>query len=220
MISFNRAVEFLLGEGYVPDELVVLKHHSIRDNLLPRYYKEHKPGDVFKVIERDSVNTTNPNPRYIIQSVDTGKKYRAYAYHIQSADKPLVQVKKFEKRLRGPQKCANCGQVFSLDPPPGKKHRDHCPYCLSSVHIDVRPGDRGMWCGEGVPGDKDFKPSVLEPVGKIPIAGEPDIIKYICKKCGKVKYNVSAVDDNKELVNNLPIVDPPKRLKRYNTAKL
>ena len=29
----------------------------------------------------------------------------------------------------------------------GSGHRNHCPNCLSSLHVDVEPGDRASDCG-------------------------------------------------------------------------
>ncbi|MCJ7545146.1 MAG: RNHCP domain-containing protein, partial [Phycisphaerae bacterium] len=37
--------------------------------------------------------------------------------------------------------CEHCALVVSPDPG-GTAHRNHCPHCLWSVHLDLRPGDR------------------------------------------------------------------------------
>ena len=29
----------------------------------------------------------------------------------------------------------------------GSDHRNHCPNCLSSLHVDIEPGDRASDCG-------------------------------------------------------------------------
>ena len=40
--------------------------------------------------------------------------------------------------------CAACGRhVPALT---NGSYRNHCPHCLSSVHVDVRPGDRASDC--------------------------------------------------------------------------
>ena len=36
----------------------------------------------------------------------------------------------------------------------GSEHRNHCPNCLHSLHLDVEPGDRAADCG-----------GILEPIG-------------------------------------------------------
>ncbi len=42
--------------------------------------------------------------------------------------------------------CRVCGR---LCPPQnaGSDHRNHCPNCLSSLHVDSEPGDRAADCG-------------------------------------------------------------------------
>ena len=63
--------------------------------------------------------------------------------------------------------------------------RDHCPFCLSSKHLDVNPGDRSSDCG-----------GVLIPVDIE--KGKKDTYKiiYKCNKCGEIKKNKMAIDDN------------------------
>ena len=67
--------------------------------------------------------------------------------------------------------------------------RDHCNYCLSSKHVDINPGDRNSNCkGTLVPIDIEKSPK-----DKLKIV-------YKCNKCGEIKRNVMAVDDNYEKV--------------------
>ena len=63
--------------------------------------------------------------------------------------------------------------------------RDHCNHCLCSKHVDINPGDRKANCG-----------GVLEPIAIE--KGPKDKIKivYKCSKCGEIKRNVQANDDN------------------------
>ncbi len=65
--------------------------------------------------------------------------------------------------------------------------RDHCPYCLCSLHVDNNPGDRANNCL-----------GVLEPIDIE--KGKKDTLKivYKCNKCGIVKKNKAAIDDNYE----------------------
>lgn len=37
--------------------------------------------------------------------------------------------------------CKVCGKIV-VPSGAGSEHRNHCPYCLSSQHLDVEPGDR------------------------------------------------------------------------------
>ena len=63
--------------------------------------------------------------------------------------------------------------------------RDHCPYCLSSKHVDINPGDRLCDCH-----------GILKPIGIE--KGKKDTYKivYQCMKCNIIKKNVMAKDDN------------------------
>ena len=57
--------------------------------------------------------------------------------------------KTFEK---GYYKTHRCNDTFScrvcdrlvFPTPTGGDHRNHCPNCLSSLHVDQEPGDRGL----------------------------------------------------------------------------
>ena len=86
-------------------------------------------------------------------------------------------------------KCEVCdSKVEAL----GYTARDHCPTCLSSKHVDNNPGDRESNCG-----------GILNPIG-IEKAKKGDYkIIYKCEKCGIIKKNVAAIDDNKDLIIKL-----------------
>lgn len=77
--------------------------------------------------------------------------------------------------------CENCGkQVEKLH----TTSRDHCPYCLYSKHVDIKPGDRLNNCK-----------GLLKPVG-IEKHKSTFKILYICKKCKKTHKNIIANDDD------------------------
>ena len=81
--------------------------------------------------------------------------------------------------------CINCGnEVKAL----GYTARDHCPKCLYSVHVDINPGDRKADCG-----------GLLEPIAIENFKGNYKII-YKCQKCGMIKKNIMANDDNMDLI--------------------
>lgn len=85
--------------------------------------------------------------------------------------------------------CENCGRKVSKL---GYSCRNHCPYCLHSKHVDKNPGDRAEECH----GD-------LEPVS-LEIDGEKGyIIIFKCKKCGAIRRNKAAKDDNMDLIIKL-----------------
>lgn len=66
----------------------------------------------------------------------------------------------------------------------GYTARDHCPYCLSSKHVDIFPGDRENKCQ-----------GILKPIGIEKFKDTYKII-YKCEKCGSLHKNIMAKDDN------------------------
>ena len=42
--------------------------------------------------------------------------------------------------------CKVCGRPV-VPEGAGSKHRNHCPNCLTSLHVDIEPGDRASDCG-------------------------------------------------------------------------
>ena len=67
----------------------------------------------------------------------------------------------------------------------GSAHRNHCPYCLASLHLDVVPGDRAADCG-----------GVMEPVAVWVRKGGEWAVIHRCRACGALRSNRVAADDN------------------------
>lgn len=88
--------------------------------------------------------------------------------------------------------CEVCG---NLTKPLGYTARDHCPNCLSSKHVDNNPGDR----------DNDCK-GILKPIGLEKNKKGLYQIVYKCEKCGMIKKNIKANDDNNNLIIELSVV--------------
>lgn len=87
--------------------------------------------------------------------------------------------------------CENCGKkVDKL----GYTSRDHCPYCLCSKHVDCLPGDRMESC-HGI-----LKPMQVELDSK-----KGYVIVYKCSKCGAIRKNKAAEDDNMDLIIKLSV---------------
>ena len=78
--------------------------------------------------------------------------------------------------------CEHCGKQV---PKLGYTSRNHCPYCLYSKHVDVYPGDRKEECH-----------GLLEPIGVELNSKKGYVIVFRCQKCGKIRKNKSATDDN------------------------
>jgi rubrerythrin len=89
-----------------------------------------------------------------------------------------MEEKRFIKNDQG-FICKNCGRnVLHLS----KTSRNHCPYCLYSLHVDNNPGDRKNDCG-----------GLMEPIG-IEAGGKRGyVIIHKCTKCGVIKKNKAAV---------------------------
>lgn len=85
--------------------------------------------------------------------------------------------------------CENCGKKISKL---GYSCRNHCNYCLHSKHVDKNPGDRQEECQ----GD-------LEPIGIEITNRKGYVIIFKCKKCGAIRKNKAAKDDNLDLIIKL-----------------
>jgi hypothetical protein len=88
----------------------------------------------------------------------------------------------------------------------GTAHRNHCPNCLWSRHVDDEPGDRASDCQ-----------SSMEPIA-ITVRGDGEwVIIHRCRGCGVLHANRSAGDDNPLLLVRLavlPLAKPPFPLDR------
>ena len=84
--------------------------------------------------------------------------------------------------------CINCGKLVKRL---GYTARDHCPYCLVSLHVDINPGDRRNKChGLLIPIDIEKYKDTYK-------------IIYKCDKCGKLHKNIMAKDDDMEKIIEL-----------------
>ena len=85
--------------------------------------------------------------------------------------------------------CDFCGKkVEKL----GYTSRNHCPHCLHSKHVDIYPGDRAEQC------HGDLKPISVELNAK-----KGYVIVFRCEKCGAIRKNKAAEDDNMDLLIDL-----------------
>lgn len=70
--------------------------------------------------------------------------------------------------------------------------RNHCPYCLHSIHVDNMPGDRANNCH-----------GIMEPIEVRSDSKKGFIITFRCTKCGEIKNNKMADDDDYARVLNV-----------------
>lgn len=87
------------------------------------------------------------------------------------------ETKRFRKNDSG-FVCAHCGKTVL---PLGYSSRNHCPFCLWSLHVDVNPGDRAGEClGQ------------MEPVRVETDPRKGYVIIHRCTKCGAIRRNRAA----------------------------
>ena len=101
--------------------------------------------------------------------------------------------------------CKVCGRLV-VPTGAGSDHRNHCPNCLSSLHLDIEPGDREADCG-----------GIMDPVGVwVRKNGEWAII-HRCRRCGHLSSNRVAADDNPMKLMSIamkPLSQPPFPLEK------
>lgn len=101
--------------------------------------------------------------------------------------------------------CKVCGREV-VPEGAGSNHRNHCPNCLSSLHVDNEPGDRACDCG-------GYMDAIAVWVRK---NGEWAII-HRCRQCGAMSSNRVAADDNPMKLMSIamkPLASPPFPLER------
>lgn len=87
--------------------------------------------------------------------------------------------------------CVVCKKVVTPEGV-GGEHRNHCPHCFSSLHVDNEPGDRASNClGE------------MEAIAVWVRKNGDFALIHRCKKCGKLGSNGIAADDNPQKIIEL-----------------
>lgn len=96
--------------------------------------------------------------------------------------------------------CKNCGRLV-VPAGAGSDHRNHCPNCLASLHVDLEPGDRASDCG-----------GIMEPVA-VWVRGKGEwAVIHRCRRCGSFSSNRLAADDNPLMLMSIalrPLSSPP-----------
>lgn len=109
-------------------------------------------------------------------------------------------------------RCRKCRQFIGA-PASGGRHRNHCPNCLHSLHVDRKqPGDRRSECH-----------SLMQPRGIIERRNGEQMILHECLGCGKTQPTRVAADDNTLLLMRLepiglPLVVAPDLLAEEESA--
>ena len=106
-----------------------------------------------------------------------------------------------------PFSCKACGRLVTPQGA-GSLHRNHCPHCLCSLHLDNEPGDRAADCG-----------GVMDPIGVWVRKGGEWAIIHRCRRCGHLNSNRSAADDDPLKLMSIavkPLADPPFPLEQLD----
>lgn len=101
--------------------------------------------------------------------------------------------------------CRCCGRPVTPDGA-ASAHRNHCPNCLTSLHVDVEPGDRAADCG-----------GLMDPVAVWVRKGGEWAIVHRCRRCGAFASNRTAADDNPIKLMSIamkPLASPPFPIER------
>ena len=94
-------------------------------------------------------------------------------------------------------RCRHC-RLYVGVVPSGGRHRNHCPACLYSRHVDLAvPGDRASDCGGS-----------MAPIGAYTRPKGEHVIVHCCHDCGVERHNRIAADDDFTLVLQLPPATP------------
>lgn len=80
--------------------------------------------------------------------------------------------------------CIVCGGAVASNAP-GTKHRNHCPRCLWSRHVDDHIGDRRASCNQA-----------MEPIAVAAKGGGEWTVVHACTGCGQLRTNRVAGDDD------------------------
>lgn len=94
-------------------------------------------------------------------------------------------------------RCKHCG-YYAGPLRFGGRHRNHCPYCLYSLHVDGNtPGDRASTCR-----------SRMAPVGVFERRNGEQAIVHRCLGCGFERHCRVAADDDVATIMRLAVVEP------------
>ncbi|HON21657.1 MAG TPA: RNHCP domain-containing protein [Candidatus Paceibacterota bacterium] len=129
------------------------------------------------------------------------------------ANQKVKQKTKEEQKF----KCLNCGKMVFYSPLIGTAHRNHCPFCLWSKHVDLKTGDRKAKCQDLMkPLALTFKQEGINKY-KEKRQGELMLI-HQCLKCQKISINRLAGDDDEKKI--LQILEESQNLPSQKIKEL
>jgi hypothetical protein len=111
----------------------------------------------------------------------------------------VIETRRPQRKPDGSEefKCGHC-RAFIGPTLSGGRHRNHCPLCLFSRHVDRSfPGDRLSDCR-----------SLMEPIGLFHRTNGEQMLVHRCKGCEAERHNRIAADDNPLVAMRLPLIAP------------
>ena len=101
--------------------------------------------------------------------------------------------------------CRVCGRQV-VPAGAGSDHRTHCTNGLTSLHVDIEPGDRQSDCG-----------GIMDAVAVWVRKGGEWAVIHRCRRCGALSSNRAAADDNPMKLMSIalkPLCEPPFPIER------
>lgn len=126
---------------------------------------------------------------------------RIKRFRLEEDEQDFTSSKHRRKHIRASEdetfKCKHCRRFIGALPS-GGHHRNHCPFCLYSLHVDDRrTGDRQSTCR-----------SRMQPIGSFQRRNGEHVLVHRCLGCDFERFNRIAADDDFDLVLSLPILPP------------
>jgi predicted RNA-binding Zn-ribbon protein involved in translation (DUF1610 family) len=115
-----------------------------------------------------------------------------------------VFMKRFTHRNESFQ-CVVCGLHV---PPAAGTCRNHCPSCLTSLHVDVFPGDRAEQCK-----------GIMDAISA-EISNGKTVLTHRCRTCGEIRKCKRSVDDTLDAVISLLSVRQQHARKRRTNLRI
>jgi len=152
----------------------------------------------------DKINRKKPRRRKGVAEMDYSERER--------------EKERVREERRGEFRCIHCREFVSTRGPIGTEHRNHCPFCLWSKHVDLKkPGDRKSECKAPMePIGLTFKQEGFDKYGRLR-QGELMLI-HRCTAGDKISINRIAGDDDPQVI--LEIFKASKELSPEDRAAL
>ena len=150
------------------------------------------------------------NTDYAPPSVQCAPRLSRHKGTSPAREKRMRQRYVFKPNPEVPPNAFTCGRCNQVVPglAPGTEHRNHCPLCLWSLHVDMHAGDRRSGCR-----------GLMEPIALWVRRGGEWSIVHRCQQCGILRANRIAGDDNELALMSLavrPLAQPPFPLDRLD----